>query len=338
MSRKLSNVATSSIAVVGAGIFGLWQALVLARAGHRVHLIDKSETPFTASASRWAGAMIAPDCEAEGAPAAVRDWGREGLDYWRATYPGLIVNGTLVVAAARDQSELTRFENMTQRAERKDAQTIADLEPDLAGRFNAALYYAHEAHMDAGAALAWLLHAVRAAGAQVSFGANFDPAYDGLIIDCRGMGARHDLPTLRGVRGERIIVATTEMRLSRPVRLLHPRQPIYVVPQRDGRFVIGATVIEREDAEPMTVKSALDLMGTAYALHPAFAEASIMDMGAGVRPAFPDNTPRILIAQDGRTLHVNGAYRHGFLLAPVLAHAVADYLKTGARHAAFADE
>jgi glycine oxidase len=334
----LRNVATSSITVVGAGIFGLWQALVLARAGHRIQLIDKSETPFTASASRWAGAMIAPDCEAEGAPAAVRDWGREGLDHWRATYPGLIVNGTLVVAAARDQSELTRFHNMTQRAERKDAQALAALEPDLAGRFNAALYYAHEAHMDAGAALAWLRDAVHAAGAQVSFGANFDPKPDDLIIDCRGMGARHDLPKLRGVRGERIIVSTNDMRLSRPVRLLHPRQPIYVVPQGDGRFVIGATVIEREDAEPMTVKSALDLMGTAYALHPAFAEASIIDMGAGIRPAFPDNIPRILIAQDGRTLRVNGAYRHGFLLAPVLAHAVADYLKTGARHAAFTDE
>ena len=32
----------------------------------------------------------------------------------------------------------------------------------------------------------------------------------------------------------------------------------------------------------------------------------------------------------GRTIHVNGLYRHGFLLAPVLAELVADYLATGA--------
>ena len=59
------------------------------------------------------------------------------------------------------------------------------------------------------------------------------------------------------------------------------------MPQGDGRFVVGASVIEREDDGPMTLKSALDLLGSAYALNPAFGEASILDMGAGVRPAFP---------------------------------------------------
>jgi len=60
------------------------------------------------------------------------------------------------------------------------------------------------------------------------------------------------LKDLRGVRGERLLLRTRELALSRPVRLLHPRQPIYVVPQGDGRFVVGATVIEREDDGPMT--------------------------------------------------------------------------------------
>ena len=65
---------------------------------------------------------------------------------------------------------------------------------------------------------------------------------------------------------------------------------------------------------PVTVRSALELLGSAYALHPAFAEAEIVDMGAGVRPAFADNVPKIVVR--GRTIHVNGLYRHGFLLAP----------------------
>jgi glycine oxidase len=47
-----------------------------------------------------------------------------------------------------------------------------------------------------------------------------------------------------------------------------------------------------------------------------------------VRPAFADNVPKIVVR--GRTIHVNGMYRHGFLLAPVLAELVADYLATGA--------
>jgi glycine oxidase len=136
---------------------------------------------------------------------------------------------------------------------------------------------------------------------------------------------------LRGVRGERVLIQTSDVSLSRPVRLLHPRQPIYVVPQGHRRFVVGATVIEREDDGPMSLRSALDLLGSAYALHPAFGEASVLEMGAGVRPAFSDNVPRIIIEDTGRVIRVNGAYRHGFLLAPVLARAVADYLSDNRR-------
>ena len=53
-----------------------------------------------------------------------------------------------------------------------------------------------------------------------------------------------------------------------------------------------------------------------------------MRQGAGARPAFPDNRPRI-IARKGY-IYVNGLYRHGFLLAPALAELVADYIETGA--------
>ena len=61
------------IDVVGAGILGVWQALTLARADHRVRLIEASVEPFSSAQSRLAGAMIAPYCEAEGAGPVVRD-------------------------------------------------------------------------------------------------------------------------------------------------------------------------------------------------------------------------------------------------------------------------
>ena len=65
----------------------------------------------------------------------------------------------------------------------------------------------------------------------------------------------------------------------------------------------------------MSVRSAVELLNAAYALHPAFGEAEIVELGADLRPAFPDNLPRV--RRDGRVLHVNGLFRHGFLLAPV---------------------
>ncbi len=320
-----------SILVAGAGIFGLWQTYTLARAGYSVRLVDESSEPFASAASRWAGAMIAPECEAEGAPPVVRDLGRDGLRLWRETYPGLMSNGSLVVANARDAADLARFARMTEQHETVGAARIGELEPTLAGRFERGLYFPSEGHFDARKALGWLLDQIRSLGVEIAFGSHWGENSADVAIDCRGIGARADLPSLRGVRGERVLIQASDVSLSRPVRLLHPRQPIYVVPQGDDRFVVGASVIEREDDGPMTVRSALDLLGSAYALHPAFGEAAILDMGAGVRPAFPDNVPRVVVEDGGHVIRVNGAYRHGFLLAPVMAKAVVDYLSDGRR-------
>ncbi len=327
-------MASERITVVGAGVLGLWQALTLARRGFAVRLVERSRTPFASAASAFAGAMLAPDCEGEAAPALVTEMGHAGLALWRETYPGVAVAGTLIVAAARDQAELVRFSKVTARHRLLDAEGIAALEPDLAGRFSTGLYFPEEAHMPAPHALAFLLEAVRSAGVEVRLGEAWQGGApdDGVIIDCRGLAARGELPGLRGVRGERLHLLTSDITLSRPVRLLHPRHPLYVVPWGNGGFVIGATVIESEDTGPVTLRSALELLGAAYALHPAFGEAQVFDMGAGVRPAFPDNVPRAFVRSERRLIFVNGAYRHGFLLAPVLAEAVAGFLEEGAPH------
>ncbi len=322
-----------AVTVVGAGIMGLWQALTLARRGHRVRLVERSTNPFAESASRHAGAMLAPGCESETAP-ELRTLGPHGLALWRAVYPHLVNAGSLVVAAPRDQAELSRFERATSPPETLDANGVARLEPDLGGRFSQAFYFPDEAHMKTPHALAFLLEAARNAGAHVELGATWNPAdTSGIMIDCRGIAASDEIATLRGVRGERLLIRSHEIHLARPVRLLHPRHPLYVVPWGEGLYLVGATVIESEDVGPVTVRSALELLGTAYALHPAFGEAEIVETGAGIRPAFPDNMPHAEIRDGGRKILVNGAYRHGFLLAPVLAEAVAGYLAAKAPHA-----
>jgi glycine oxidase len=333
-------MAARDILVAGAGILGLWQALTLARAGHRVRLIDSAADPFAINATRHAGAMLSPDCEGEAAPDLVRDHGRQGLTIWRGIYPGLVNTGTLVVAAARDRGELARFQRMTRGHVLLDEHGVDKTEPDLKGRFTEALHFADEAHMTTPEALSFLLQAVRDTGADVQLGSRWqnNPSGKEIVIDCRGMASRSLLASLRGVRGERMLVRTGEIRLLRPVRLLHPRHPIYVVPWSENRFLVGATMIESEDGGAVSVRSALELLGAAYVLHPAFGEAEIVEMSTGVRPAFPDNVPRALVREHGRRILVNGAYRHGFLLAPVLASAVADYIETGRAHPLLIEE
>jgi glycine oxidase len=319
-----------SITVAGAGITGLWQALTLARRGCRVRLVEKSATPFADAASALAGAMLGPFCETEATAPVVRDLGLTSIALWQSVFPGTVLNGTLVVAAGRDRSEVSRFARLTEGHRTVDAAEIGALEPDLAGRFDGGLLYAGEGHVAPHAAMAFLLEEARRAGVDVMLGTAFEgtAAPDETIIDCRGLGARDDLPDLRGVRGERFVVRTREIELHRPVRLLHPRSPLYVVPWGEGIHMVGATVIEREDNGPVAVRSALELLGMLYALHPAFGEAEIVESGAGVRPAFVDNVPKIIVR--GQRLYVNGLYRHGFLLAPALAELMAAYLESGA--------
>lgn len=320
-----------TITILGAGVYGLWQAFELTRRGYHVKLIDAAPDPLATSASTYAGAMLAPFCEAEAAPEVVRQYGLEAIKLWQEAYPGVVQAGTLVLAPARDRSELERFAQMTTGYEICDSARIAELEPSLAGRFPNGLFYTEEAHMPAPDSLAYLFYAAQEAGLVAKFGEPADPATfkasdNTILIECRGMGAQKDLPGLRGVRGERVILKTDEISLTRAVRLLHPRHPIYVVPWGENRFMVGATVIESESGGNISVRSMLELLGAAFALHPAFAEAEIIDAGAGVRPAYDDNVPRVLVSTDQKRFEVNGAYRHGFLLGPILARCVAEII------------
>ena len=320
----------ADILITGTGITGLWQALTLAREGHKVRLIEQSAEPFARAASRLAGAMLAPYCESEAAEPLIAELGLQAIPLWREVYPATSQQGSLVLAAPRDLPELARFARMTTNFERVDGERIAALEPALAGRYGQGLFYPAEAHVEPGDAMLTLLALAREFGAAVDFGVSWDgetsPPLD-YIIDCRGIGASAELPALRGVRGEMLVIETDEITLNRPIRLLHPRIPFYIVPWPGNRFMLGATLIESSDRGPATVRSALDLLGLAYTLHPAFGEARIVSFGADVRPSFPDNAPKIFIR--GRHILVNGLYRHGFLLAPSLAALVAHYIRDG---------
>ncbi|MEG6507563.1 FAD-dependent oxidoreductase [Methyloligella sp. 2.7D] len=317
-----------AIAIRGAGIVGLWQALTLARGGFPVTLYEASPAPFADAASRYAGAMLAPRCEEESAEPLVRRLGLRGVELWQAAYPGTLTHGSLVIAHPRERTLLERFAKMTSAHERLNADEIAKLEPQLGTRFPAGLYFPDEAHMAPEPAMRFLLEEAQKAGAIFRPGEAEVSQPADITIDCRGMGAKADLPELRGVRGERIIVKSDEISLVRPLRLLHPRLSLYVVPRGNGEFMLGATAIESDENGPITVRSALELLSAAYAVDPAFGEAEIIAQGAGVRPAFPDNRPRII--SHGRYIYVNGIYRHGFLLAPVLAELMLSYLQDGA--------
>ena len=325
-SSKLSR-GDSPVSVIGAGIAGAWQALLFAQAGHSVTLHERSDEAMTLSTSHWAGGMLAPYCEREISEPVISRLGLRALDLWRRELPDTPFNGSLVVAHSRDRGDFERFARLTSGHRRLDARALAELEPSLEGRFGEALFFAGEGHVEPRRVLPKLHQRILAAGGTIEF--NSEPLLgeiEGIVIDCRGLSARDSQPDLRGVKGELILIETSEVELSRPVRLIHPRWPLYVVPREDNLFMLGATSIEAEDTG-VSVRSALELLGAAYAVHPAFAEARILEFGSGLRPAFPDNLPRIAIDQN--RIAVNGLYRHGFLIAPALAELTLAYVERG---------
>jgi len=314
------------VLVRGAGVAGLAVAQVLSSRGIKVEIAERA-ADIAAGASWLAGGMLAPYCERESAGERVLAEGGDAADWWDEVVPGVVERrGTLVVAPPRDAGELTRFAARTSGYEWLDEHAIATLEPALAGRFRAALFFRGEAHLDPRRAMIDLHRSLSARGVCFRFGSTGDLAVRGVdrVVDCTGAGMIGRLPQLRGVRGEMLLLETAEISLSRPVRLLHPRHPVYLVPRGEGKFMLGATMIESDVGGAITARSLMELLNAAYALHPAFGEAQVIETGAGIRPAFPDNFPRVIV--NGDTIFINGLYRHGFLLAPAMAKAVTDRL------------
>jgi glycine oxidase len=326
MYQVKSPGGESPVSIIGAGIAGSWHALLFAQAGHAVTVHERSDAQMTQSTSHWAGGMLAPWCEAETSEPVIGRLGLRSLDLWRQHFPDTPFNGSLVVAHARDRADFERFAKLTGNHRRLDARGLRELEPALEG-FRDALFYPDEGHVEPRRVLPELHARIAQAGGKIQFNSDADADHlDGIVIDCRGLVARDTESELRGVKGEMIVVETSEVELARPVRLIHPRFPLYVIPRGDGRFMLGATSIESEDIG-VSVRSALELLGAAYAVHPAFAEARIVEFGSGLRPAYPDNLPRISIEQEH--IAVNGLYRHGFLLAPALAELTLGYVARG---------
>lgn len=337
---------TLSIGIAGAGLLGRLLAWQLSLQDHRVQLFDQRARGHDASAAHTAAGMLAPLSEAAASHPSLLPAGLQAIEQWRLWCEQLGISdafhaaGSLILAHPQDVAELRQFTAHCQRLgdageigfKQLNRQTIATLEPDLSENFTQGLWAESEAHLDnrqvlakldqrlenSGATLTYQ-HAVRPSAGQILDADNQRHTFD-LVIDCRGAGARQQLGQLRGVRGETLHLQTREVRLQRPVRLLHPRYQLYIVPKPEHRFVIGATQLESEDLSPISLQSSLELASAVYTLAPAFAEARILEAGVNLRPAYTDNLPKV--TSEAGLITANGLYRHGYLLAPLVVNQV----------------
>jgi glycine oxidase len=121
---------------------------------------------------------------------------------------------------------------------------------------------------------------------------------------------------VRGVRCEIFWEHAPGERLNRPIRLMHPRHRVYLVPRPGDIVVIGASELESEDRSPVSLRTTVELFAAAHSVLPALAEARMVHNETNLRPALADNLPRIEY-ETGLT-RINGLFRHGWLIAPAI--------------------
>jgi glycine oxidase len=315
-------------------------------------LTPPSSQPDKAAAFT-AAAMISPMSELVASELEIFNLGQQSLKLWPSWLNALGCpqyfhqQGSLVVAHPNDMGELQQFKrdlsfklnecplqdqpsNKQSSADTESLRVLHDrhqlntIEPSISPHFQSGIYLPNEAHIDHDEVLKDLVTQAKMLGVNFVENRALEPNnqslkdYD-IVFDCRGTGLKSN--GLRGVRGEVIRLECKEITLKRPIRLMHPRYKLYIVPKPNHQFIIGATEIESEDRSNISLRSSMELMSALYAVNPAFAEARILSQDTNLRPAYMDNLPRIETfksAFNKPIIRINGLYRHGYLIGPAI--------------------
>jgi len=331
--------------IVGMGIMGRLLALALHNAGWQVTLFDQGTGDTNCSLA--AAGLLTPLSELDRASLLIFHLGHESI---QTSWPRILEqlsdksrcfqkSGTIVLCHPRDQAEWTSF---SQRIANQHPESylhfrqltridLRHLEPELT-KFESAYYFPDEAHIDCQSLMLAIkqyfdnnkitLHLntpILSISPKLVTSKTGSHHFD-MIFDCRGLDAYSTFNNLRALRGELIWLYAPEVQLQRPIRFLHPRYSLYIVPRPGNIYLVGASEIEANDHSPISVRTTLELLTAVYYMHAGFADARIIKTVTHCRPTLSNHLPCIKFT-DG-LIAVNGLYRHGYLIAPALVEEI----------------
>ncbi|NEN78977.1 FAD-dependent oxidoreductase [Nocardioides zeae] len=330
--------------VRGAGIVGLAVADELARRGHTVRVVDPSPG---SGASYAAAGMLSPSAEVWWGEEALLDLGVRSAGEWPAWAARLGVDlrpcGTVLVG--HDHGDLQQVERQAsllaalgREAEPWTAAEVRRREPTL-GRVAGGLHLPDDHAVDPRAVVAALRARLPVAPTVPDgFRPDVEVVATGAVLPAPWT------PLVRGVRGE-VLRLRTDDPPERVVRGWVRGEPVYVVPRGPVRplqcgvarpsveVVVGATSEEHDAPPVVTAGGVLRLLDAARTLLPGIERAELVEATARDRPATPDHLPLVgpapgAAGRDGaRVLLAAGLFRHGVLLAPLVARLVADQVE-----------
>ncbi len=335
--------------IVGGGLLGRIATFVLVSAGYNVTVYEKTSPNPTIGKVRSAGfssaGMLSPLSERESGGEEVFSLGTRSMSLWPVINDhvknilgvglGLRIQGNIFVSQYQDLEFSDRlFNRLSYKKKLISPNTIKKIEPCLDHNLKCWLVE-NEGQIDPSLAMKNLYLASITDNfigkANWTFNANINHV-DGptifidekknefdWVFDFRGTGAKEF--GIRGVRGEIFVLLPPDnFVLNHPIRLIHPRVKIYIVPRINGEVIVGATEIEAEDYSPVSVRSTLELLNAAQIILPELNEARVKHSDVNLRPASEDNLP--ICFTNAKTTCINGLFRHGWLLAPALLESV----------------
>src|SRR5215218_6249887 len=322
----------------------------------RVIVLDAGEP----GAWHVAAGMLAPVAEAEFGERELLELGLRSADAYagfcaelhEATGrdPGLRRSGTLVVARDADEAEalerLIAFRAaLGLEVRRLRPSQARRAEPALAPTVRLALELTGDHSIDPRRLVAALRETVEVRDARVACVLAGDRV-TGVELEDGSVVAAGAVVLAAGVHAARIGMPEHARVPVRPVkgqvlrlrdpRGEHPDPPLvertirgeqaYLVPRGDGRYVLGATMEERGWDTAPTAGGVYELIRDMSEVVPGVLELEIDELGAGLRPATPDNLPAIGRGALEGLIWAAGHHRNGILLTPVTAELVAGAL------------
>jgi len=304
MAARPSEQSTATdVLVLGGGVAGLSTALCLLQAGRRVRVAARAYLAGTTSAvaaAFWYPYRAYP--EAMVAPWARASYARFAELARTVPEAGITRRETIEVFPQFAPppvwaSDLPDFEFVA----------AADLPPGYGAGHRFTSYV-----VETPIYLPWLMRQIEAAGGelQVHAYADLDEALRDCpqIVDCTGLGARELVPdpSVYAVRGQ--VVRVRNPGLSRVWIDEYSGGGItYIVP-RSHDVVLGGTADEREEDTTPDPARTPGIVARCARLEPALADAEVLSLAVGLRPARPAVRLELEQRPGGRVVH---NYGHG---------------------------
>jgi glycine oxidase len=365
VTDRFLRISKPKVAIIGGGVVGLGIAWRLAARGAFVEVFERGAAG--AGATQAAAGMLAACAEAEPGEEALIALGRESQARWPSFAAELLqasgidvelrTEGTLVVALTADDQARLHHQLVFQHKLGLPLRWITPAEtrqrePHLAGKLAGAVWSPEDHQVDNRKLASALRIAAEGKGAivreqmpvkEISI---IDGRADGIILAdetrvsadvvvlaagawSRGIaGLPHELrPPVRPIKGQMLA-----LRMDPAAPLLNHvvwAPGVYLVPRRNGRLIVGATVEEKAFDTALTAGGLLTLLEAAWRAVPSVEELPIEEMWVGHRPGSRDDAPILGCGPAEGVIYATGHHRNGILLAPVTADSMARLVLEG---------